>query len=286
MNGEFLAELRHKQELLSRSESKVGAWILANPGEAVGASVQTVAACSEVSEPTVIRFCRSMGLDGFRDLKTHLIASLHKTESYFHHDVSAEDSTSSAAVKVLESSVNALVELRKQIFAMPFEQAVKVIVDARQIVFAGLGASGHVAGDACHKFFRLGMPCVMAMDSPTILQQASVCLPGDVVIAISHSGTWKEMIEGMCLAVSRGATVIAVTDPVSALAEVSTILFPCHPDEDTNVYTPMSSRLAQLTVLDALQVSVALKMGQVAEDNLRSAKAALSAGRSSKRGGY
>lgn len=280
MNTAFLTEVGSKQDSLSRSESKVAAWILSNPAEAVGASVQTVAAHSEVSEPTVIRFCRSMGLDGFRDLKTHLIASLHRQDSYLHHDVDAEDDASSAAVKVLESSVNALVELRKQIFSMPFEAAVKAIIGARQIVFAGLGASGHVAGDACHKFFRLGMPCVTAIDSPTILQLASVCQAGDVIIAISHKGTWKEMIDGMNIATSRGATVIAITDPDSPLARAAGILFSCHPDEDTNVYTPMSSRLAQLTVLDALQVSVALQMGEVAEDNLRSAKAALVPGAS------
>ncbi len=280
MNTAFLSEVDTRQASLSRAESRVASWILANPGEAVGASVQVVAANCDVSEPTVIRFCRSMGLDGFRELKTHLIASLHKTESYLHHDVSPDDSSSSAAVKVLESSVNALVELRAQIFTMPFEQAVEAIVGSRQMVFAGLGASGHVAGDACHKFFRLGIPCVTAIDSPTILQQASVCQPGDVVIAISHTGTWKEVIEGMRIAASRGARVIAITDPESSLADVADILFPCHPDEDTNVYTPMSSRLAQLTVLDALQVSVALKIGRSAEENLRSAKTALSSGRS------
>lgn len=277
MNHAFLEQLQTRQTSLSRSEAKVGAWILANPAEAVDASVQKVAAHASVSEPTVIRFCRSMGLGGFRELKTQLIASLQKSESYLHHDVSDADSPGSAAVKVLESAISALVDLRREISAMPFEAAVERMVEARQIVFTGLGASSHVAEDMRHKFFRLGIPCVAVTDPPTLLQQAAVSSADDVWVVISHTGTWPALVEAMAFAVARGATVLAVTDPGSALARLATILFPCHADEDTNIYTPMSSRLAQLTLLDALQVSVALQMGSEAEENLRSTKAALSA---------
>ena len=275
MNEAFLSEVGARQSSLSPAEAKVATWILNHPGEAVDASVQTVAAAAAVSEPTVVRFCRSMGLKGYRDLKTQLIASLQKTESYLHHDVAIGDTPSAAAVKVLESAINALVDLRRQIFAMPFEAASDRLIAARQVVFVGLGASGHVAADSCHKFFRLGIPCTVALDSPTILQQAAVCRPGDAFVAISHSGAWPALIEGMQIAGQRGAEVIALTDPSALLAASASLVFPCRADEDTSVYTPMSSRLAQLTVLDALQVSVALKMGAAAEENLKSAKAAL-----------
>lgn len=275
MNEAFLSEVGARQSSLSPAEAKVATWILNHPGEAVDASVQTVAAAAAVSEPTVVRFCRSMGLKGYRDLKTQLIASLQKTESYLHHDVAIGDAPATAAVKVLESAINALVDLRRQIFAMPFEAASDRLAAARQVVFAGLGASGHVAADSSHKFFRLGIPCSVALDSPTILQQAAVCRPGDVFIAISHSGAWPALIEGMQIARQRGAEIIALTDPSAPLAASASLVFPCHADEDTSVYTPMSSRLAQLTVLDALQVSVALRMGAAAEENLKSAKAAL-----------
>jgi len=278
MNHAFLEQLQTRQTSLSRSEARVGNWILANPTEAVDASVQKVAAQAEVSEPTVIRFCRSMGLGGFRELKTQLIASLQKSESYLHHDVSDADSAGSAAVKVLESSISALVDLRREIFAMPFEPAVEAMEGARQIVFTGFGASAHVAEDTRHKFFRLGIPCVAVTDPPTLLQQAAVTSADDVWVVISHTGAWPALIEGAEIAVARGATLLAVTDPGSALARLATILLPCHANEDTNIYTPMSSRLAQLTLLDALQVSVALQMGGEAEENLRSTKAALTAG--------
>ena len=73
----------------------------------------------------------------------------------------------------------------------------------------------------------------------------------------------------------RGATIIALTDPVSSLAKVATWVFDCHPPEDTNVFTPMSSRLAQLTLLDGLQIGLALELGEQAEENLKLTKQAL-----------
>ncbi|MFT6752733.1 MAG: RpiR family carbohydrate utilization transcriptional regulator, partial [Candidatus Azotimanducaceae bacterium] len=61
----------------------------------------------------------------------------------------------------------------------------------------------------------------------------------------------------------------------SPLAGQASWVFDCHPAEDTNVFTPMSSRLTQLTLLDALQVALALKLGTSAEENLRLTKRSL-----------
>ena len=279
MNSAILDDIRHKLPALSKSERKVAEWLLANARLAIDTSISDVAVAVGASEPTVIRFCRTMGLSGFRELKTNLIAALQKPQSYVHHDVTNEDDASSAAIKVLESSVQALVNLRESIARMPFEQSVTVMANARQLIFVGLGASGHVARDACHKFFRLGVPCGTALDSQTILQQAAIAKSDDIYLTISHTGSWPELVRGMRLARQRGATIIALTDPKSELADIATYAFDCHPPEDTNVFTPMSSRLAQLTLLDALQVNLAIKMGETAEDNLKLTKDALATSR-------
>ena len=267
--------IERQLDSLSRSERRVGEWIVANIGRAIDAPIMEVAEAAGVSEPTVVRFCRSMGVSGFRELRTHLIAAQQRPESYLHHDVNAADDAGHAAAKVLESAIHALVGLRGLISGMPFEAAVSSMMAARQLIFVGLGASGHVARDACHKFFRLGMPCSTALDSPTILQQSAIAREEDVYIVMSHTGEWPELIEGMKLARAGGATVIALTDPQSPLADQVSLVFDCHPAEDTNVFTPMSSRLTQLTLLDALQVALALKMGTAAEENLRLTKLAL-----------
>ena len=269
MNSNILTDIRNQADKLSKSERMVAEWLLANGRRAVDQSIGEVAEAAGVSEPTVIRFCRSIGLSGFRQLRTHLIAAQQKPQSYLHNDVSRDDVAEDAAMKVLENSIHALVELRESLSQMPFETAVQCLRDARLITFVGLGASGCVARDANHKFFRLGVPCTATLDSQTILQHAAVATTADVYIAISHTGNWPELIKGMQLAQKRGATVIAVTDQSSDLAQTADLTFHCHPPEDTNTFTPMSSRLAQLTVLDAIQVCLAISLGEVAEENLR-----------------
>ena len=158
---------------------------------------------------------------------------------------------------------------------MPIADAVRLMSRARQLAFAGLGASGNVALDACQKFFRLGIPCTALTDTPMMLQYASIAGPGDVLIAISQTGRWPEISRAAELAQNGGATVIALTDPQTYLASIADIVFQYKVLEDTNVYTPMSSRLAQLALFDALQVALALEIGEPAIDKLRKTKNAL-----------
>ncbi|MEQ8690510.1 MAG: SIS domain-containing protein [Pseudomonadales bacterium] len=284
MNADILARIRLLAPALSRAEAQVAQCVLAEPRQAAESAIAQLAAAAGVSEPTIVRFCRSLGLSGFRELRTQLVVSLQHPDSFLHQDVDSADAVSDAAAKVLENSVRALVNLRAVANGMPFEQAVSLMQPARQLVFVGLGASGHVALDAEHKFFRLGIPTTSATDIQTIMQRAAIAQPGDVYIATSYSGTWRELVDAMSLVVENGAHVIAITDPSSPLARTAQIAFESHPSEDTSVYTPMSSRLVHLALLDALQVALALAMGADAEDKLRRSKQALSKFRSSAAG--
>ena len=274
-----LERINHQRNELSRAEHRVATWLQDHPARAVGASLAEVAVAAEVSEPTVIRLCRTLGYSGFRELKAHLAGALQQPEGHLHHDVTSGDSPESAAGKVIESSIRGLVDLRAIIPQLPLDEAVTAMAAARQLVFVGIGASGLVASDAAHKFFRLGIPCSTALDAQTILQRAAMATDGDLLVAISHTGFWPEVVHAMTLARQRGACIIAVTDPASALAATADLLIGCRAREDTSVFTPMSSRLVHLALLDALQVALALRLGAAAEENLRLTKEALAADR-------
>lgn len=271
----MLAQISRMLDKLSRAERRVGEWIIAHPKEATSATLARVAEECGSSEPTVVRFCRRIGLKGFRELGVRLAESLSASVSYVHRDVEPDDASADAVLKVFNASVQTLIDMRSSLSAMPIDETVAAMLNARQLAFAGLGASGHVARDACHKFFRLGTPCSSLIDTPMILQFASIAEQDDVLVLLSHSGRWPEFAHAAKLATSRGATVIAITNPESSLATHATILFPCQVVEDTNVYTPMSSRLAQLALLDAVLVALALASGESALTHLRNSKDAL-----------
>ena len=271
----MLSTIQHTMPDLSPAESRVGAWILEHPREAAAATLAHIAEECDTSEPTVLRFCRRVGLSGFRDLGRRLTESISAPASYVHRDVKPGDSTADAVIKVMDASIESLLEMRARLSSMPIDAAADAMASARQIAFAGLGASGHVAADATHKFFRLGIPCTTLADTPMILQFAAIAAQNDVLVLLSHSGRWSEFADAAEKAVNRGAAVIGITNPDSKLATQCSLLFPCRVIEDTNVYTPMSSRLAQLALLDAIHVALALTLGKTASESLRLTKDAL-----------
>ncbi|MBT8101618.1 MAG: SIS domain-containing protein [Gammaproteobacteria bacterium] len=271
----MLATITQALPRLSPSERRVGQWILEHPKETANITLARLARECGTSEPTVVRFCRHVGLGGFRELAIRLTEALSSPATYVHRNVSPDDATADAVIKVMDASIQSLIEMRSQLSSMPIDEAVDAMKSARQIAFAGLGASGHVARDACHKFFRLGIPCTSLSDIPMILQFAAITQPDDVLVLLSHTGRWQDFARAAKLARDRGATVIALTNPDSTIARESTLLFPCQVIEDTSIYTPMSSRLAQLALLDAVQVALALAQGDTAGNNLRRSKDAL-----------
>lgn len=271
----MLATITKKLPNLSPSEQRVGRWVLKHPKEAASTTLARLATECQTSEPTVFRFCRHVGLSGFRELTIRLTEALSNPATYVHRDVSPDDSTSDAVIKVMDASIQSLIEMRSRLSSMPIDETVAAMKGARQIAFAGLGASGHVARDACHKFFRLGIPCTSLDDTTMILQFAAIAQADDVLVLLSHTGRWPAFERAAQLASERGATVVTLTNPASTLAAEAGLLFPCPVIEDTSVYTPMSSRLAQLALLDAIHVALALAQGDTASDNLRRSKDAL-----------
>ncbi|MEM8984043.1 MAG: MurR/RpiR family transcriptional regulator [Pseudomonadota bacterium] len=271
MQARIAAELQE----LPAAEARVGEWILAHPRETVRASVRRVARAAGTSEPTVIRFCRRFGLPGYRELKLRLAAEIGASDSPMHGQVTVADSPTAAARKVIDQSVAALKLLREHSVELPFAEAATALAAARQVIFAGEGASGQVAADAWQKFFRLGRPCSYANDEPTIRQLAAVTAATDVLVAISHTGESTTLSGAIQLAKAKGALTIAISRSGSPLMRNVDLGFPCSADEDTSLYTPMSSRLVHLAVFDALFVTLALTLGDSAVAALNNAKSAL-----------
>src|SRR3546814_3198151 len=111
------------------------------------------------------------------------------------------------------------------------------------IEFYGVGNSGIVAADAQHKFFRFDLATVAYSDSHVQLMAASLLGTSDVLVAISHSGRSRELLDAVRLARKNGCPIIAITATNTPLAELATVLLRADTQEDTEIYSPMISRL-------------------------------------------
>lgn len=275
----MLDKIKAQLAALSKAERKVAEQILAAPQEAIHASIARLAHAAEVSEPTVNRFCRRLGTRGFPDFKLQLAQSLATRPSWVSRDIAENDDTERYSQKIFDSALDGLQRVRERLDLDALRQAVTLLSQAQKVAFFGLGASAVVAHDAFKKFLRFSLPVIWSED---IVIQRMSCInsrPDDVFVLISHTGRTKNMVELARLASVNGSTVIAVTSPASPLADVATLALTLDVPEDTDVYLPMVSRLAQLTVIDLLATGFILDRGGAFQENLKRVKETLKASR-------
>ncbi|HHP7834762.1 TPA: MurR/RpiR family transcriptional regulator [Serratia marcescens] len=270
-----LDKIQSHLERLSKSERKVAEVILASPQTAIHSSIATLARMADVSEPTVNRFCRRLDTKGFPDFKLHLAQSLANGTPYVNRNVEEDDSVDSYTSKIFESVMASLDTVKANLDIAAINRAVDLLTQAKKISFFGLGASAAVAHDAMNKFFRFNIPVVYFDD---IVMQRMSCMnssEGDVVVLISHTGRTKNLVEMAHLARENDATVLAITSRDTPLAQAATLALLLDVPEDTDVYMPMVSRIAQLTLIDVLATGFTLRRGAKFRDNLKRVKEAL-----------
>ncbi|HEI9902333.1 TPA: MurR/RpiR family transcriptional regulator [Serratia marcescens] len=270
-----LDKIQSHMELLSKSERKVAEVILASPQTAIHSSIATLARMADVSEPTVNRFCRRLDTKGFPDFKLHLAQSLANGTPYVNRNVEEDDSVDAYTSKIFESVMASLDTVKANLDIAAINRAVDLLTQAKKISFFGLGASAAVAHDAMNKFFRFNIPVVYFDD---IVMQRMSCMnsgEGDVVVLISHTGRTKNLVEMAHLARENDATVLAITSRDTPLAQAATLALLLDVPEDTDVYMPMVSRIAQLTLIDVLATGFTLRRGAKFRDNLKRVKEAL-----------
>ncbi|SDL56557.1 transcriptional regulator, RpiR family [Franzmannia pantelleriensis] len=275
MSRALFDELRSRMEHFRRSEQKVARFVLRNPDEVIHMRIVDLATEAKVSEPTVVRFCRALGCNGFQDFKLKLAQMLATGSQFAQFSMNDDDSVAEFSHSIFDSTVGTLLSVRDRLDNDLLSQAISALAMANRVEFYGFGASGAVAFDAQHKFFRLQIS-TSAYADPHMQNMSAVTLkPGDVVVAISQTGRTKALVASVQLAREVGATVIGLCPSDSPLAaEVSIPLF-IDVHEDIEIYTPMSSRIAHLVLIDVLAVGVAKTRGPKLTEQLKSVKRSL-----------
>jgi RpiR family carbohydrate utilization transcriptional regulator len=271
----LLDSIRTQLDTLSKSEKKVALAVLKNPQLAVSENITALAKSAQVSEPTVVRFCRALGFDGWQEFKLRLAQSLALALPSVEDSPAQDDLAADLVNKICSRSIHTLLDLRNSLRADAIQHALDVLAASNKIEFYGQGTSGIVAADAQHKFFRSGVPTVAYSDPHIHSIAASLLRKGDTVVAISQRGNSASLLRSVQLARKMEADVVALTPSGTPLAELSTVLVPIDLSFNTDPYTPISARLAHLVVIDILAVGLALKRGPEFRSKMQSAQKAL-----------
>lgn len=265
----LINKIRQRRDELRKSERKVADFILENTSEVLAMRIVDIAARADVSEPTVLRFCRALDFEGFQAFKLQLAQHLGASGSYTQFSVDDKDTVADLCNKVFDSTISSLLAVRNELDPEALDQAIDAIGKARRVEFYGYGASGSVASDAQHKFFRLQLSSAAYTD-PHIQHMSALSLGSeDVVVAISQSGRTRALIHSVELALDAGATVISLAPQDTPLSELSSIPIDVNMEEDLHVFAPVSSRIAHLLVIDVLAMGVARYRKPLLKDYLK-----------------
>ena len=248
-------QLRHE---LSPAEQRVAALVLEHPRKVLSEPIAEIARLADVSQPTVIRFCRSLGFQGLAEFKLKFAGSLTGTIPVRHSQVRMSDSTHDLSAKVIDNTVSAILKFRDQLDVHAIDRAIELLRRARRVEFYAMGNARAVALDGQHKFFRFRIPAALYGDSHLFTLAAGLLGPGDVVIAISTAGQLPELIEAVDTARATGADVIAITSSKSVLAKKSTVCLAVDHSEDSTTFLSMISRILQLLLIDIMSVGISV----------------------------
>lgn len=256
----IILKMQTLRESLSKSEQKVVDYIIKAPDQVIYLSVAELAQNSGVSDPTVVRACQKIGLSGYQELKVTLAQDLVSPLQSIHEEVLEDDNIKTIIDKVFQSTIHALTYTRDILRDHMLEKAAAAIMAAPKIIIFGLGNSHAIAVDLQHKLMRLGCDAAAYTDPHMAAIAAAFVSPGDVAIAISHSGSSKDTVENTRLAKDNGATVIALTNigttPLSKIADIN-----LHTASKETRYriVALSSRIAQIAIIDAIYTVIAVR---------------------------
>jgi len=268
VNEKALVRIRSLYESLSPSEQKVADYVLTHPHDVLQMPIAVLAKQAGVSDPTVIRFCRSLGYRGYLEFKIALARDTASPVRLIQASVSEDDDPQTITNKVFSAGIQALQDTLSILDTEAFARAVDSLGRARKVLIIGVGTSGPIAHMMYNRLFRIGVNCIVETDSYLQLMQASLLGPQDVVVAISQTGSSTDPVLTLREAKKHGATTIAICGNAAAplTMEADIVLLSISRELRPEA---IASRIAQIAIIEALYVTLAMRDIERTSENER-----------------
>ena len=278
-----LTRIRSVLPELPAALQRVGEQVLSAPAVVARATILETAERSGTSAATVTRFCRALGLPGYSDLRLAMAEETGRSSAVagWEIDIGREIMPTDSLERVLNmittADIRAIQETAAGLDLAEVDKAAEAISRAGRVEVYGIGGSALIAGEMQLCLHRIGIPTWSWSDVHSGLSSAALLTPGDVAIAVSHSGATYETVEMLSTAGSKGTTTVALTSfPNSPLAEVADIVLTTAIHETTFRPDALAARHPQLTVLDLIYVAVAQRRYETTGEALRATAEAVS----------
>ncbi|MGK0550542.1 MurR/RpiR family transcriptional regulator [Enterococcus faecalis] len=261
MRQNIILSIQDYKERLPLSEKKIAEYILEHTAEVLSLNAQELAKKAGSSPAAIIRFCHSIHVNGFTELKLLLSANLGQMTEEMYTEVEKNESTEDIKKKLQARVVHVIERTNQSLKETAIEEAVTLIESAEIIYVYGLGASSLVAQDIFQKFTRLGRNVFTSLDHHLFASALGTSEKTGVLIAVSNSGGTLETNRLAKMAKAKKIPVIGITtNKESLLAATIDVLLLTTGQEDVPLRSAATVSLtAQLYAVDVLFFAYAAK---------------------------
>lgn len=266
---DLLGDIANSFPSYHATEAAIAHAVLDHPDEVTGMNISQLAVFSSTSAASIVRFSKAMGFKGFPEFRMALVSELSRRDhlgipgSELDGGITIQDSPQEVIRKISQADARAIQSTAERLDVANFVATVDAWEKAEKIGLIGVASSGYVVMDLQLKLNRLGKNAIAWRDAHSALTSISLLKPNDVLVAVSHSGTTVDIVDVITEFKARGVIIVLITNamrsPSTALADV--VLY-TSARETTFRSGATASRIAQLTVVDCLCVSLAQRNWQ------------------------
>lgn len=256
-----LSTIKIEYDNLTAKEKKVADYILKNYESVISMTIAELAEKAGVVKSVIIRCCQSLGLSGYSQLKLSLSKELARNEQFNYTPyISSEDSTSGILDKIFSANIKTLHDTAAGIDRQTLNKVVDLLSISNNIYIYGVGTSAGIVSDFQYRLMQLGYTAFCFTDITSMKVSTLNIKPGDVAIGISNSGRTIATVDALKLAREMGARTACVTSyPNSEITLQSDFPIVIYTDEIQYPIEAISARIAHISVLDAISVSLSAK---------------------------
>ena len=253
--------IRQNYENFTDGEKLIADYLLSNKESIINLSAKEIGDITNTSAATVVRFSKKVGFNSLNEMKFKLSISLNDNDNeenpkfeYLDKDLKTRD-----IIYGIKNSIDVVMEKTvKLIKEEDLEKAIELLINAKDIYIYSVGVSGLVGLDFYYKLSRINKRCIAHTDTHLQITSSILMQPGDVAIAISYSGSTREVIKCVENAKKLKIPVISITKASmnNKLENLSDITLKIPFVEKSLREGAMSSRISQLAIIDMLFIGM------------------------------
>lgn len=260
MRNDILSLIQNGMSRFSKGQKLIANFIVNSYDKAAFMTASKLGKTVNVSESTVVRFAVELGYDGYPAMQKALQEMIRNKLTSVQRIEVANDRFGNQEIlsMVLQSDIDKIRATLEDVDKDAFQAAVDSILTAKNIYILGVRSSASIASFLGFYFNLMfdNVKHIHTSSNAEMFEQMVRISPDDVVIGISFPRYSSRTVKAMKFAYDRGATVIALTDSLSApIARNATHTLIAMSD----MVSLVDSLVAPLSVVNALIVACSYK---------------------------